>query len=169
MHAVMGAVGMGAIADQSDYGRLSENAPQPDGSRSSIIGPASSRVSRYGEERSATSVPVPVPAPRVTAPQPSAQSVAPLITPAPPFANEPKKVTTLAVRQDNSGADPAAVERVPAAAPAAGGAYVVQVSAQKTEDEARASYQALQQKYPSVLGSREANIRRADLGDKGVY
>ena len=29
----------------------------------------------------------------------------------------------------------------------AGGAYVVQVSAQKTEDEARASYQVLQQKY----------------------
>jgi cell division septation protein DedD len=54
-------------------------------------------------------------------------------------------------------------------AQAAGGAYVVQVSAQKTEDEARASYQALQQKYPSVLGSRQANIRRADLGDKGVY
>ena len=49
------------------------------------------------------------------------------------------------------------------------GAYVVQVSAQKTEDEARASYQALQQKYPSVFGGREANIRRADLRDKGVY
>jgi len=41
--------------------------------------------------------------------------------------------------------------------------------AQKTEDEARASYQALQQKYPSVLGGRDANIRRADLGEKGVY
>jgi cell division septation protein DedD len=54
-------------------------------------------------------------------------------------------------------------------AQAAGGAYVVQVSAQKTEDEARASYHTLQQKYPSVLGRHEANIRRADLGDKGVY
>ena len=36
----------------------------------------------------------------------------------------------------------------------------------KTEDEARASYQVLQQKYASVLGGREA---RFDLGDKGVY
>ncbi len=35
----------------------------------------------------------------------------------------------------------------------------------KTEDEARASYQVLQQKYASVLGGREA---RFDLGDKGV-
>jgi hypothetical protein len=49
------------------------------------------------------------------------------------------------------------------------GAYVVQVSAQKTEGEAQSSYRALQQKYPNVLGGREATIRRADLGDKGVY
>jgi hypothetical protein len=50
-----------------------------------------------------------------------------------------------------------------------GGAYVVQVSAQKTEGEAQSSYRALQAKYPDVLGGREAAIRRADLGDKGVY
>jgi hypothetical protein len=143
------------------------------------------------------------PAPRVTAPQPSAQAVAPLVSPPPPTsATEPKKVKTVTIRQDNSGADSASMAAAPAAAPpaqtrtpatkqsgpmaiapeprtktaartpptqAAGGAYVVQVSAQKTEDEARASYQTLQQKYPSVLGSRDANIRRADLGDKGVY
>ena len=83
----------------------------------------------------------PAPGPRVTAPQPSAQPVAPS--------------TKMAARS-------------PATQPT-GGTYVVQVSAQKTEDEARASYQALQQKYPSVFGGREANIRRADLRDKGVY
>ena len=54
-----------------------------------------------------------------------------------------------------------------AAAQAAGGAYVVQVSAQRTEAEAQSSYQALQTKYPSVLGGRSANFRRVDLGDKG--
>jgi sporulation related protein len=54
-------------------------------------------------------------------------------------------------------------------APAADGAYVVQVSAQKTESEAQSSYRALQAKYPAVLGGREPTIRRADLGDKGVY
>ena len=50
---------------------------------------------------------------------------------------------------------------------AAQAAYVVQVSAQRTEADAQSSYRALQQKYPAVLGSREANIRRVDLGDKG--
>ena len=40
---------------------------------------------------------------------------------------------------------------------------------QRTESEAEAqsSYRSLQQKYPSVLGGREASIRRVDLGDKG--
>ena len=52
---------------------------------------------------------------------------------------------------------------------AAGGAYVVQVSAQKTEDEARASYQVLQQKYPSVLSGRDPIIRRAELGQSGTW
>ena len=52
----------------------------------------------------------------------------------------------------------------------ASGAYVVQVSAQRSEAEAQSSYQALQAKYPGVLGGRSANIRRVDLGDKGgVY
>jgi hypothetical protein len=147
---------------------------------------------------------------RATAPQPSAQAVAPLVSPPPPTsANEPKKVKTVTIRQDNSTTDSNALASAPVAAPspaqprasatkqsgsgpmaiapqsepssrskiaahtppaaAAGGAYVVQVSAQKTEDEARSSYRSLQQKYPGVLGSREASIRRADLGDKGVY
>ena len=44
---------------------------------------------------------------------------------------------------------------------------MVQVSAQKSEAEAQSSYQNLQAKYPSVLGSKQANIRRVDLGDKG--
>jgi hypothetical protein len=45
----------------------------------------------------------------------------------------------------------------------------VQVSAQKTESEARDSYRSLQAKYPAVLAGREARIQRADLGDKGIY
>jgi hypothetical protein len=59
---------------------------------------------------------------------------------------------------------------VPNAAPtaAAGGSYV-QVSSQRSESEAQASFKALQGKYPNVLGGRQAVIRRAELGDKGVY
>ena len=89
----------------------------------------------------------PAPAPRATAPLSSL------------FASPAPRATAPLSRLFASPAD----------TPAVGGAYVVQVSAQETEDEARASYQALQQKYPSVLGGRDANIRRADLGEKGVY
>jgi cell division protein FtsN len=47
--------------------------------------------------------------------------------------------------------------------------YVVQVSSQRSEADAQASYKALQGKFPSVLGSRAPLIKRADLGDKGVF
>jgi SPOR domain len=40
-------------------------------------------------------------------------------------------------------------------------------SSQKNEADARASYRALQSKFPSVLGSRLPVIKRA--GDHGVY
>jgi hypothetical protein len=49
------------------------------------------------------------------------------------------------------------------------GAFAVQVTSQRTEADAQSSFQALQAKYPNVLGSRQATIRRADLGDKGTY
>ncbi len=46
---------------------------------------------------------------------------------------------------------------------------MVQLTSQKTESEAQASYRALQAKYPNVLGSRQPIVKRADLGEKGVY
>jgi hypothetical protein len=46
---------------------------------------------------------------------------------------------------------------------------VVQVASQRSESDAHASFKALQQKYPSVLGSHQVTVRRADLGEKGVY
>ena len=64
----------------------------------------------------------------------------------------------------------AAPVRTASTAPTAGsGAYVVQVSSQRSEADAQSSYRALQGKYPSVLGSRQAAIRKADLGEKGIY
>jgi cell division protein FtsN len=50
-----------------------------------------------------------------------------------------------------------------------GGSYLVQVSSQRSEADAQASYRALQSKYPSVLGSQSVVVKRVDLGDKGVY
>ncbi len=51
----------------------------------------------------------------------------------------------------------------------AGGSYLVQVSSQRSEADAQASFKALQGKFPSVLGSHNPVIKRADLGEKGVY
>jgi hypothetical protein len=52
---------------------------------------------------------------------------------------------------------------------AAGGGYVVQISSQRSEADAQASFHSLQAKFPRELGDREAIVRRADLGQKGVY
>jgi hypothetical protein len=49
------------------------------------------------------------------------------------------------------------------------GNYLVQIASQRNEADAQASFKALQGKYPSVLGSRTALIKRADLGEKGTY
>jgi hypothetical protein len=50
-----------------------------------------------------------------------------------------------------------------------GGGYLVQVSSQRNEADAQSSFRSLQGKFPSVLGSRAPLIKRADLGEKGVY
>jgi cell division septation protein DedD len=60
------------------------------------------------------------------------------------------------------------VQAAPAPAPAGGG-YVVQVSSQRSEADAQASFRALQGKFPAVLGAHSPLIKRADLGEKGVY
>jgi hypothetical protein len=45
----------------------------------------------------------------------------------------------------------------------------VQVSSQRSEADAESAYRGVQSKYSSVLGSQPHTVRRADLGDKGVY
>jgi cell division septation protein DedD len=101
-----------------------------------------------------TSVPAP-PAPAAAAPRAAAAKQQPAsgpmsLTP----QSEPSTRTKVASR--SSQATPA-------------GAYVVQLSAQKSESEAQASYRSLQEKYPSVLGGREASIRRAEIGQTGTW
>jgi SPOR domain len=65
--------------------------------------------------------------------------------------------------------DPTQLPSRPSAAITGGGGYLVQVSSQRSESDAQASYKALQGKFPAVLGSHPPVIKRADLGDKGVY
>jgi cell division septation protein DedD len=44
----------------------------------------------------------------------------------------------------------------------------VQVSAQKSEAEAQASFRSLQSKY-AVLSGRQVLIRRKDQGERGIF
>jgi hypothetical protein len=45
---------------------------------------------------------------------------------------------------------------------------MVQVSSQKSEADAQASFRSLQSKFPVILGSRESVIKRGETPDKGV-
>jgi len=112
----------------------------------------------------------------VVAPRPPTQHVA---KPAPQGdANAP-----LSIVPDQGGETPAAPARSSAApvrpttlasaasapAAAAGGGFAVQVSSQRSEAEAQTAFRALQTKFPDQLGGRQPLVRRADLGDKGIF
>jgi SPOR domain/TIR domain len=104
--------------------------------------------------RTATSLPV----------DPAPPSTTPVKTsPTPQIPIDPRKVKTVPIRPDETSSL-GGNSNV-----AANGSFVVQVASQRSEADAQASYRALQAKYPMVLGDREASIRKADLGDKGVF
>jgi cell division septation protein DedD len=50
-----------------------------------------------------------------------------------------------------------------------GEGFVVLVSSQRSEEAAQAAYSALQSRHPTLLAERPPIIKRADLGDHGVY
>ena len=54
-------------------------------------------------------------------------------------------------------------------APIAASGVLVQLSSQRSEADATASFRSAQGKFPNILGGYQANIQRADLGDKGIY
>jgi hypothetical protein len=64
--------------------------------------------------------------------------------------------------------NPPPTPAAPSAA-ASGGAFLVSVSSQQSEADAQNSYRALQNKFPTQLGSRSPVIKRTELGDKVVY
>ncbi len=115
--------------------------------------------------RSAAIGPTPVPGPAPSAA--SAPSAPPRAARAPATTQGPLAISPQA---DPAPAPaPARTASLPAARAAADGGIMVQLTSQRTESEAQASYRALQTRYPAVLGSRDPVIRRADLGSKGIY
>ncbi|MBN8959939.1 MAG: SPOR domain-containing protein [Rhizobiales bacterium] len=121
---------------------------------------------RSDEATAAAAEPVaqraPAPAP-VPAPPATTRAAMPSSTPA-PNANAPLSLAPQAAPSRVASVNPTQAET-----PAATGGYVVQVSAQRSEADARASFKALQHKFPSSFGSHTPLIKRADLGSRGVY
>lgn len=109
--------------------------------------------------------PPPAPVARVTAPVARAEAPAnaplslnPNAAPAPARAAPAQQPPQRA----------AAVSPPPAAA-SSNGVYGVQVTAQRSEEEAQAAYRSLQAKFPGQLGNRQPLIKRVDLGEKGIF
>lgn len=117
---------------------------------------------RPGEPDAPSAAPAPVPPAR--GPQPTQRASAPTTTASTP--NAPVSLAPQAL-QPQSAADTRQVASLSHSAGAAGS--YVQVSSQKNEADAQASFKALQAKYSGILGSRSATVRRADLGSKGVF
>ncbi|MDE1985338.1 MAG: SPOR domain-containing protein [Alphaproteobacteria bacterium] len=55
------------------------------------------------------------------------------------------------------------------AAAAAGGGYVLQIGAYKSQNDADAAWKAYQAKHVALLSGISSDVQKADLGDKGVW
>jgi SPOR domain len=84
-----------------------------------------------------------------------------------PLPLEPRAEPTVPAAPDRT-ASTGNGPRLASVAPGASGSYV-QLSSQRSEAEAQASFHSLQAKFPQQLGEREPLVRRADLGAKGIY
>lgn len=114
-------------------------------------------------------------APVTTRPAPAAVRTIP-VAPAPSTqasANAPMSLTPNASTPSTVRSASAAVPPEAAAPPTnvtrTTGGYLVQIASQKTEAEAQASFRVAQAKFANLIGTMSPVIRRADLGDRGVF
>lgn len=129
-----------------------------------------------------TAPPVPVARPATVPVQTQPVQVAPAQTPtqsptpiqlatpatAPTQAVTPQPVVTQPATAQPAATAPAATQPItPASVPA--GDFVVQLASLRSEEEARATFGRLQNRFGSILSGFGPNIQRADLGDRGIY
>jgi hypothetical protein len=124
-----------------------------------------------GPPRNVGPTPVQPAQPRVVTSAPSADSNAPLslapqgINSPPDPAPTPAPVPAPRVHTTAVAPPPPAVER----SSGGGSGYYVQLSAQKSEDEAKSSFHGIQARHASLLGGQKLVVRRKDLGSKGIF
>jgi hypothetical protein len=139
---------------------VSIRADQPSGS--GAVPPQPAPAARSAATRSMSTAAKSSP----SAGAPSGDPNAPLsiIAAAETAAPAPSRKHTAAAPIGVASVEPAAA----ATSQPSGAGYHVQVSSQRTEAEAQASFKELQAKFPQLNG-RQPIIRRADLGAKGTY
>jgi SPOR domain len=155
----------------SDSKRVRTLSIRPDSEAQPPSREPSSRepTSREPTSRTASNSPPPSAARPVPVPKNPPRNAAPISLdpqePAPPPAPRERTAAVAPPATTQSLQPPA--PRAPAASEGSG--YSVQLSSQRSEAEAQASYRALQSKYPDQLSDRSVMVRRVDLGSKGVY
>ena len=146
-----------------------------------------------GVERLLPPPEAPIEPPKDLTPAPGEQAAPQPIAPAPKAVEAPKPPAAPAPVKEPVAVAPAKpapkVESKPAPAPQleakpvvqaapkpgykatapAGQGYLVQLSAVRTEQAAKAEWARLLKSQPDVLGALEMVIQRADLGDKGIF
>lgn len=129
-----------------------------------------------GDSLAITTNPDPASAPAIPAPSaavPASAAPAPVTeAPAPTPVKKPVKVAAAPVTtaDPNGPIDLTSGGNASAAQPAATADGVfVQVSSQRTEDAARATYKDLQTRYPSILGKYDVDLQQADVPSRGTF
>jgi hypothetical protein len=134
-------------------------------------------VASTAEVSAAEIAPEPAPPPSAGITEPAEPAAAPEEEPAPIQTGAVERATAPATAPDDAEASepvdllsaaPPTEEPAPAT-PAAEEGWIVQVSSQRTVEEAQSAWNAMRDRYASVLGSLQPSIQRADLGEKGVF
>jgi SPOR domain len=144
----------------------------PAPAQSAVVAPPASGVSVNGEPRKVhTEVIRPNQMAAADIGQPVAPPLAVAATPPspPPAPAAPAKQPAPRAKQAAQTPATQPTDTPPAREAASTGGFVVQLSSQKTEEEARASFKVLAQKYAAVFGDREPYIKRVTIPDKGTF
>lgn len=163
--------------------RVIQPAPSPSAQPANATEPKRVRTLTVRADGTIVEDATPSPVPPGSAPtvqssaQPTASAPIPLSTgtgaPAPtsptPLAATPSIVPNAPNPPARVAAAPAPAPAATSAAPAPAGAYVVQIASVRSEAEAQATWRSMQSKYPGVLNGQSMAVRRADLGDRGIY
>jgi hypothetical protein len=145
---------------------LTEPTPAP----VAPVKPAASPPPAAPVKAAAAAPPKPVPAmkPSQLPAQPAAAPIGPAT--APPRALNAMPAPPVAVTAKPATAKPVPVATpAPASVPAAGGSFVLQIGAYKSQADADTAWTTYKTKHASLLSGYSPDVRQADLGEKGIW